>query len=223
MAHHIVQLPQVQCPHSRGKTCTLMSNKVGFHLGVAKTLCEKCLSGGVDSPTSVALREDAVDRVLATIRDNPEVAMKVKSFAGWQRTQLSWRAAVNWGKSKASRVLGSVPLKVLEVRRQSCFGKNASGACPMMKKHTDGFHYCGACGCGVREDTRLDGDPSKLEFPYLQCPLGRPGFSNEAVPDRLLREIPSGPNADPRNPVRSLPLPEQVGQETQPQLPPPTG
>lgn len=214
---------QVDCPNSFGSSCKLVSQKLGFSVGVSIEGCNKCLEQGIDSPESTALRARVEDVVLYRIRTDPAIANKVKAFSGWQKAQITWKAAGAWLKSKTSRVLGPIPLHVLETRKTSCFGRVGSEACPMLRKHTDGFHYCASCGCGVREDARLDGNPSKLEFPYLQCPLGRPGFSNEAVPDRLLRQIPPEPDADPRRSIRSVPFSQQVGQEAQPQLPPPAG
>lgn len=219
----LIQLQQVPCKHSRGTGCKLISDRIGFPVGIGKSACERCLSGGVDTESSVALREDLINRVLSAVRDNPEVAFKVRAFDGWQKTRLSWGAAVNWVKSTASKVLGPIPLHILETRKRSCFGKTSSEACPMMRKHTDGFHYCGACGCGVREDTRLDGTPSKLEFPYLQCPLGRDGFSNEKVPDRLLRQVPGNSDPSTPGPKGADPISQPLGQAGGPHIVPPAG
>lgn len=180
----IVSLNQVPCKHSRGTQCALVNQKVGVSVGIAKKACDQCLEWGVDSDQSATLREKAVDMALVALSD-PSIKLKMQGLDGWQKTHLSWKAAGEWIKSKASRVLGPVPLPILQTRRESCFGRVGSEACPMLRKHTDGFHYCASCGCGVREDARLDGDPSKLEFPYLKCPLGRPGFSNTPLPSRL--------------------------------------
>lgn len=216
-------LPQVDCVHCKNSTCSLVSNQVGFAVGIGRPLCEACLSEGVDSEKSVALRVNIVNRVLHQIRTNPETKNKVVAFAGWQKTRLSWKAGSAWLRSKASKVLGSVPLPILETRKKSCFGRVSSEACPMLKKHTDGFHYCGACGCGVREDTRLDGNPSKLEYPYLQCPLGKPGFSNEKVPDRILREVSGDADASGPREKGTSPVPQPLGQAGGPHIVPPAG
>jgi hypothetical protein len=188
---------QVNCPNCFGSSCKLVSQKLGFSVGVSLEGCTKCLEQGIDSPESVAMRTRVEDLVLHKIRVDPAMAERVKAFTGWQKAQITWKAAGEWLKSKASRVLGPVPLPILEKRRESCFGRVGSEACSMLRKHTDGFHYCASCGCGVREDARLDGDPSKLEFPYLKCPLGRPGFSNESLPDRLPGSVPPSAGTPP--------------------------
>lgn len=39
--------------------------------------------------------------------------------------------------------------------------------------------WCGACGCGLREEARITADPktSKLSFVQLSCPKNREGFN----------------------------------------------
>lgn len=45
------------------------------------------------------------------------------------------------------------------------------------KTHPD-KHICGRCGCGERKIL----EDAIIEYPYLECPLGMPGFSNEGHP-----------------------------------------
>lgn len=57
-------------------------------------------------------------------------------------------------------------------------------SCPLLRSSVKG-RWCGACGCGPRQEAIIDPDPvtghSKLQFVKLRCPLGRPGFSNEVT------------------------------------------
>ena len=66
-----------------------------------------------------------------------------------------------------------------QLRRLSCFGNGADiPSCPKLALGKHG-HYCNACGCGDRSIASLDGDDyTKLHYPFLNCPLKRPGFSN---------------------------------------------
>jgi len=73
-----------------------------------------------------------------------------------------------------------------QLRTISCFGnKNDGGELPpcshLMKSETEGKYYCGACGCGDKPSTWLNGkdsEYSKLDYPSLSCPLTMPGFTN---------------------------------------------
>ena len=73
-----------------------------------------------------------------------------------------------------------VPQKQLRVL--SCFGNTDIAPCPHLKKSANGkTHHCGACGCGDKPFTQLliNGEKySKLDYPYLTCPMQMPGFSN---------------------------------------------
>jgi hypothetical protein len=75
---------------------------------------------------------------------------------------------------------------VKQLRVLSCFGNEAEGGelppCAHLRKsETDGKFFCGACGCGDKKGTWLNGteqEYSKLDYPKLNCPIGMPGFSN---------------------------------------------
>lgn len=82
---------------------------------------------------------------------------------------------------------------VKQLRVLSCFGNQDQGGqlppCSHLKKsETDGKFFCGACGCGDRRATWLNGtdeEYSKLDYPKVNCPISMPGFTNY---------IPSQPN-----------------------------
>ena len=73
-----------------------------------------------------------------------------------------------------------------QLRVLSCFGNKNTGEelspCPHLKpSSTEGKFYCGACGCGDRKQTWLNGNDSeytKLDYPKVNCPLKMPGFTN---------------------------------------------
>lgn len=69
-----------------------------------------------------------------------------------------------------------------QLRVLSCFGNDGIPPCPHLMKSANGStHHCGACGCGDKPFTQLliNGEKySKLDYPYLKCPLEMPGFSN---------------------------------------------
>jgi hypothetical protein len=75
---------------------------------------------------------------------------------------------------------------VKQLRVLSCFGNEGQGGelppCSHLKtSETDGKFFCGACGCGDRKATWLNGSDqeySKLDYPKVNCPIGMPGFSN---------------------------------------------
>lgn len=117
----------------------------------------------------------------AILDADPTLKAKRESEARWDRVRPSWTNAASFIKSLKSRGLANhrVPLPVLQVRRQSC-GLEGSTTCPALRTSRDGTtHYCGECGCGDTPLAQLDGPGyTKLDYPYLECPRGMPGFSN---------------------------------------------
>jgi hypothetical protein len=174
---------KADCSFSLAGGCRLINSKLGFPVGLPQKFCETCLEGGVSSEKSTKFREQAIDNVHKYVHENPKSAEKVNAYVGWKKSKISWANATSWLKSEVSKVTKTLSLDVLNQRKESCFGSVSTEACSMLRKHTDGYHYCGSCGCGIREEARLDGTPSKLEYPYHECPLRRPGFSNhESIP-----------------------------------------
>lgn len=81
-------------------------------------------------------------------------------------------------KSQESRGFSGkrVELSVRGMRLASCNG------CEGAKDRGDGRKVCGLCECGEGDGVVLDWGSErygKLDFPYLECPLGKEGFSNE--------------------------------------------
>ena len=86
-----------------------------------------------------------------------------------------------------------------KLRSLSCFGNQEHGGelppCShLMKSETEGKFYCGACGCGDKKSTWLNGkdaEYSKLDYPILTCPMTMPGFNNysPSTPDEWKEPI----------------------------------
>lgn len=121
-------------------------------------------------------------------RDNWEAAER------WTQTQR----AASLLRSILSRVLdGRAPSEIRAQRHRSCFGDDDTPACPNLRRSTrTEQHYCTACGCGDKPWARLDAPPrikwwqrgflrpySKLDYPTLNCPRRRAGFSNARPTD----------------------------------------
>ena len=128
---------------------------------------------------------------LEKILSNPEVVWARERSAAWQEVRPSWEKAESAIRSMLSRgITGKrVELTIKNTRHISCFGTTLEGAqvapfCPSLAKSKDGTHYyCNACGCGDTEIALLDGEGySKLDYPYLECPRKRAGFSNSELP-----------------------------------------
>jgi hypothetical protein len=134
------------------------------------------------------------------VKASPAVIAKKRR---WAKVLASWSAAFSYGRALGS----STTLKGVKTRRVaperralrvlSCFGDQAGGVarCPSLAfSPNNQFHYCNDCECGEREEARLSGIGStderpildgneylKLDFPELECPRKRPGFSNEKI------------------------------------------
>lgn len=99
----------------------------------------------------------------------------------WSQVVHTWEQADSFVSSMASRGLfnKAVDGETLHLRQTSCGLVEGSHRCPLRREGKSGGSYCGACGCGDTKIARLDGEGyTKLHYPYLICPLGRPGFSN---------------------------------------------
>lgn len=102
----------------------------------------------------------------------------------WKRVRPTWANAVAFGKSLGSKLVRKVDPEQRDLREQSCFGQNLAGEkigtpCINLKVLPTG-KFCGACGCGANKLANLE--DGKLDFPYLECPLRKPGFSNSFTP-----------------------------------------
>lgn len=113
-----------------------------------------------------------------------------------RRVALYLRSPVSFFLSIKSRGLMNqrASKEKRDERFLSCHGDGKNIAPCHKRSYTEkqgGFHYCRGCGCGPREQARLsstgstagnpiirDDDYTKLDYPYLECPERRAGFSN---------------------------------------------
>lgn len=115
----------------------------------------------------------------------------------WDSVKSTWENAASYAKSLVSKgVFGrKVDKQTRSLRILSCHGIDDKGnrvAEPCAARGFSGdYHYCNQCGCGQREAARLSESGSKrdapvfdeskydkLDFPYLECPRKKRGFSN---------------------------------------------
>jgi ADP-heptose:LPS heptosyltransferase len=123
----------------------------------------------------------------------------------WQKVKSTWDKAESFAKSVKSRGVTNekVDGKTRSLRILSCHGDPVNGIDPCKARsysENKKYHYCNQCGCGEREMARLDAigsDPDepkfnndeydKLDYPYLECPLKKEGFSNYVEPPKDTR------------------------------------
>lgn len=75
-----------------------------------------------------------------------------------------------------------IDLTTKKLRFVSCYGVDKIFPCQFLSKSEKSeFYYCGKCGCGDHPHTWLQREKneySKLDYPFLTCPLKMPGFDN---------------------------------------------
>ena len=100
--------------------------------------------------------------------------------------------AKSFGKSILSRGLSDNKCKkeTKILREYSCHGNLEIGLEPCKKREKsskyENSYFCSACGCGDKKSTQLvnikiegkEESYSKLDYPFVSCPLTMPGFSN---------------------------------------------
>lgn len=144
-----------------------------------KWVFEQVFIRGLSEP-QVAFDEES--KLLWINRPSPEIEAELDAEyerAGvlrWKVSDSLLSSAVGFIRSKASG--RTAKPDVIAKRYLSCFGDANAPPCVALKQ-TDAGAFCGACRCGQRPDARLDGPASKLSFGYLECPMRKPGFSNE--------------------------------------------
>lgn len=107
---------------------------------------------------------------------------------------------MSFAMSIASRGLKDnvIDLPTKKLRYVSCYGLEEIKPCKNLTKSSKSeFYYCSACNCGDHSHTWLQREKdeySKLDYPFLKCPLAMPGFTNY----------------DPNNPKESLERKSQI-------------
>lgn len=114
-------------------------------------------------------KEESIPEEIET-PDSPSIFNKVKNF----------------GKSVASRVTqGKADEKLIKLRHISCHGDEEVVPCPYRSASNtrEGAYFCTACGCGDKPRAFLN-DPddsgayTKLDYPWVSCPVRMPGFGD---------------------------------------------
>lgn len=115
----------------------------------------------------------------------------------WSKVRPSWEKAHKFILTMSSSILGRVDPEIRSLRILSCHGVDKTGKqvdSPCQSRifsKEKQFHSCNQCGCGDTEIARISSYGStedrplfkkeeyiKLDFPYLQCPMQKKGFSN---------------------------------------------
>lgn len=117
----------------------------------------------------------------------PNVVLEAKldqMFSRISQDQLRWEVKTKSVVEKFSSVTKAVfsgwaDEETITKRKRSCFGDGEQPQCPQLLVSSKG-RWCGKCECGSTRLAQLDGSlVPKLRWRILDCPLGRPGFSNE--------------------------------------------
>lgn len=122
------------------------------------------------------------------VKNRPDEALSAiplsETQKGWNAVKSSWvKAEAFFASIKSRGIIATTlntggeraPDNIVDLRRQQCFG-----GCVHLKYTLDHKPFCGACGCGSNKLAILASEEgySKLDYPYLECPLKKPGFSN---------------------------------------------
>lgn len=185
------------CPPATCKQCKSHGDPdspaaVDFRLTVQKEWVQVIIRnlGSVSEQHIKALKQrHLTPEQFQALLDNPETAWALERTRAWAEARPSWDQAVSFGKALLSKGFTGkkVDITIKGKRHVSCFGETLEGAkvqepCPSLTLSRDGkHHFCNACGCGDKHLTHLEADEngySKLDFPHLECPRKRPGFSN---------------------------------------------
>lgn len=188
------------CPAKVGLECAIVNTEVGFAVHVGEKSCDECFAKGGVSPTNEFRKSFTQNAIDAAMR-RPELLSEAQrqNFAKihnvtltvtapsksdrWSKVRPSWEMAASFAKAKLSGFGGrEATEEVISQRKLSCFGDPSTNTppCSALSLSKDGeHHFCNDCGCGDREIAYLDG--GKLNYPYLECPRQRKGFSNESA------------------------------------------
>lgn len=194
---------ETECPMRSEGRCKLINEMMGWDHGTPLPDCNTCWSlGGPPQAEAEKWRADYAKRMILYFAEPQNLASlpttarnAIASHVDGGQSLLVEPPpeeesfigkATHFGKSMASRWPGNrkVSLPIKEVRHIGCFGADIAGnrlqePCPSLSR-LEGGHFCADCGCGSGKMARLDVVPDeygKLDYPYLWCPRGRPGFS----------------------------------------------
>lgn len=160
-------------------------------MAVVGALTRQTLYSSVKPPRGVMVALTVKHRAISEDRfAAPDIQAALRAPIGWVSVKPLWERAESLMSSLWSKWRRVIDRNTREKRQISCWGTDLVGtpvttACHMLREK-DGHFYCGACGCGANPIARLGsverrgvGEPTKLDFPKLECPLQKPGFANE--------------------------------------------
>ena len=199
---------QERCLAHNGEYCQDLLLRAGIPLRTNPSVCEQCLKlGGLASDKGKEFRERIVaandrhhlnnphlsnretlvallirGKMPAEVLEREEVKDVLHDGRMWEEVKGTWEQAASFLKSLGSAAVGRVSPSVRAQRVESCFGGVDKKPCPRLRASPSGAGYfCGACGCGDTPLARFSVEGSsfdKLDYPYLECPRRRAGFSN---------------------------------------------
>lgn len=220
MTIHLEQIRQRECTARQVGQCSLVNVSVGFPVACSLSQCDQCWNQG---GTEGQHWKTYVANVVGAVRQNPSIIPQAarpmfEELHGplppagpspkdqWEKVRSTWEMAESFVRSMASRGPGAlvgegrrVALPIKARRFQSC------STCPHFTLSKNGrSHFCNTCGCGDTALAQLDNPDNpnaytKLDYPFLECPLGRDGFSN-ADPSHLPAPATSSRRTDERGP-----------------------
>lgn len=154
-----------------------------------QSLIDKAKLRGMPSDVVQVMLTRHVPRDLAAEwMSDPSFLMDVTKKERWASVRSTWAMADSFVRSMGSRGLFNrkTDPATKSQRHVACTGltiegKGVSVQCPSYTISEDAaHHYCNDCGCGDTTLARIDGPGyTKLDYPHLECPRRRPGFSNE--------------------------------------------
>lgn len=154
-----------------------------FREGYARTVVGNCTSrvtSGRPMSREVIVQLTVRHKTISEDRFRaPDIQAAMSGPVEWPRVKSSWEKALSFAKSVISGVVLPLDPEQYKRRHASCHGiwpdGTKVGAPCHLRRQVGDRYFCGACGCGSKPLAELD---HKLKYPYLECPLGRPGFSN---------------------------------------------
>lgn len=167
----------------------LWEEKEAESMGLKRPPAEKIVAYLEDKHTRAQNKEEGPSR----ISRGSKTSIYTVARQGWTGVNGTWTKAEAFLKAQVSKGLKSkkVDTEAKGLRKLSCHGNLSLniGPCELRRKSRleEGNFFCGACGCGDVSRALLAGEEdryTKLDYPYLECPLQMPGFSNYVTWDQ---------------------------------------
>ncbi len=161
-----------------------------------KKVQEKRIEPPINRPTFPQIPQLFGDRRTRPVEPKPEIFTEEQALEELEKAKKSQdnspespsmlSKVKNFGKSVASRVTqGKASEDLIKLRVLSCHGDEEVVPCPYRSASNtrEGAYFCTACGCGDKPRAFLN-DPddsgayTKLDYPWVSCPVRMPGFGD---------------------------------------------